>query len=674
MNYVGHGSILSWSGESILGTDSLPTLSNTRLPIILSWTCLDGYWLYPRTDWQSLIETILRAPNSGAVAAFSPTGLGIVDGHDALQKGFYDAIFRDGVQHLGGASIEAKLDLYATGNNYDLINTFTMFGDPALRLTTFSIAAAPQNAARSGATGSIVTYTFAISNLSYLSDTVTTYITSTWSVTAPVIPIGPGQAANLVISVTVPLTAAHNSQDHAAITFQSIGDQTAVTATMTTTAIRYEGRLSSPAVTQSGDPGTVVTYPVQLNNLGGVPDTFDLSVLTAKWPTSLSLAQASLSVSQSITLTASVSVSLQALATDHGVAIVQAKSQGNQTTATLRLTTTVNEIDGISLTSHARTLSVHPGSAITHTVRVTNTGNLTSAISITGSGNLWPTTIAPTWIPALPPRAGTDVAVRVQAPFTSTEISDQVKVVAVLQAGAMPSATAYLTSTTIFYSSVVQVQPEAQTADPGSTVTYTVRLTNTGETTDTFDLNLGTHTWPIGLGLTQATLGISQSVSFALSVSIPSNVIGGSSEAVQLDSVSHGNGSIASALFTTTAAVLYGLDLQPALMTQTVKAGHALTYTLRVTNTSNVTSAVSLANGASVWPLTMVPSSIPALPPCIGLDVTVVVQVPLITPVLLDTTSITATLQAGPLPQAVAYLVTQAEVYRLYLPRITKSP
>ena len=80
------------------------------------------------------MEVMLRASNGGAVATFSPTGLGIVSGHDVLQSGFYKVMFAPGVQHLGSAALGARLELYAAGHDYDLIDTFTVFGDPALRL------------------------------------------------------------------------------------------------------------------------------------------------------------------------------------------------------------------------------------------------------------------------------------------------------------------------------------------------------------------------------------------------------------------------------------------------------------------------------------------------------------------------------------------------------------
>lgn len=133
LNYVGHGYPEGWSGLQLLHTSRLGGLANgARLPIVLSWTCLDGYWLHP--DKPSLAEELVLGSDRGAVAAFSPTGLGLVVGHDLLWRHLYDAIYQDGLGRLGPATDLAKLRLWAGGTHLDLVDTYTVFGDPALRL------------------------------------------------------------------------------------------------------------------------------------------------------------------------------------------------------------------------------------------------------------------------------------------------------------------------------------------------------------------------------------------------------------------------------------------------------------------------------------------------------------------------------------------------------------
>jgi hypothetical protein len=133
LNYIGHAAVDGWANEGIFVNSDIQNLNNgNMLPVVISMDCLDGYWFYPSQS--SLIEELLRAENKGAVSTFSPTGLGVATGHDALQRGFYGAVFNQGIKELGPATYAAKLSLYASGSNYDLLHTFTIFGDPALEM------------------------------------------------------------------------------------------------------------------------------------------------------------------------------------------------------------------------------------------------------------------------------------------------------------------------------------------------------------------------------------------------------------------------------------------------------------------------------------------------------------------------------------------------------------
>lgn len=143
VNYTGHGAINIWTKSTKLFTnEDIPNFANSqRHPIILSWTCLDGYWIYPKASadyssktGQSMIEELIRLPNYGIVGAFSPTGLGVSTGHDTLQRGFYDYIFQQQQPwRLGYAALAGKIRLYSDSpRDVDLVHTYTVFGDPAL--------------------------------------------------------------------------------------------------------------------------------------------------------------------------------------------------------------------------------------------------------------------------------------------------------------------------------------------------------------------------------------------------------------------------------------------------------------------------------------------------------------------------------------------------------------
>ena len=135
VNYIGHASIINWAQERLFGVSDILALANSgRYPVFLAMNCYDGYYIYPRPDIPCTGESVVRAENKGAVASWSPAGLGVATGHHYLNKGFFQAMFFDGVEELGPATLEGKLWVYNSGANHDLIETFHLFGDPALRL------------------------------------------------------------------------------------------------------------------------------------------------------------------------------------------------------------------------------------------------------------------------------------------------------------------------------------------------------------------------------------------------------------------------------------------------------------------------------------------------------------------------------------------------------------
>lgn len=136
VSYVGHGLRDGWAQESLLNTAAITEMTNlNRYPIILAMTCLEGYFHHP--EFSALAESMVRAPDRGAVASWSPTGYGLATGHDLLEKGFLIAIFHNDVATLGPATTAGKLHLLEnapSGKYRDLLDTFVLLGDPAQRI------------------------------------------------------------------------------------------------------------------------------------------------------------------------------------------------------------------------------------------------------------------------------------------------------------------------------------------------------------------------------------------------------------------------------------------------------------------------------------------------------------------------------------------------------------
>ena len=138
VNYVGHGSTVSWADNLMRSTDaSLLTrpLENGEYPFMMPMTCLEGY--FHSGYYVSVSEALVRQSQGGAIGSFAPTGLGVATGHDYLDRGFFEALMQGGKPRVGQATVNAKVKLYTEGGgvSLDLLDTFNLLGDPGLLMS-----------------------------------------------------------------------------------------------------------------------------------------------------------------------------------------------------------------------------------------------------------------------------------------------------------------------------------------------------------------------------------------------------------------------------------------------------------------------------------------------------------------------------------------------------------
>jgi hypothetical protein len=132
-NYVGHGDVIHWAGEGLLEPSDIDLLNNrNRLTFVITLDCLNGYFAQPY--YYSIGESFVVPKNKGAIAAFSPSGLGYPWEHMILGNSIYSLIFEEGIDTLGEITTRSKIDAFANGASEDLVKTFTLLGDPATQL------------------------------------------------------------------------------------------------------------------------------------------------------------------------------------------------------------------------------------------------------------------------------------------------------------------------------------------------------------------------------------------------------------------------------------------------------------------------------------------------------------------------------------------------------------
>jgi len=134
VTYVGHGAINLWGAGPLFAASDALSLRNTgRLPFLLTPTCLDGFFLHPEQD--SLAEQLLLKADGGIIGGVVPTGLSFPPNQRELAQRFVSVLFASPAPTVGEALMQAKQTMPSREPaDREVIETFTLLGDPALRL------------------------------------------------------------------------------------------------------------------------------------------------------------------------------------------------------------------------------------------------------------------------------------------------------------------------------------------------------------------------------------------------------------------------------------------------------------------------------------------------------------------------------------------------------------
>ncbi|MEA2008082.1 MAG: C25 family cysteine peptidase, partial [Chloroflexota bacterium] len=136
MAYFGHGSLRMWGKDQLFTTSNVAELNNEgHLPIILNFTCLTGFFTHPEVE--SLSESLLWNPKGGAVAVLAPSSLTLSINQNQLGDALAQALLSSHSPRLGDIVLQAWRQI--STDSHDVMQTFMLFGDPALQISQLSL-------------------------------------------------------------------------------------------------------------------------------------------------------------------------------------------------------------------------------------------------------------------------------------------------------------------------------------------------------------------------------------------------------------------------------------------------------------------------------------------------------------------------------------------------------
>lgn len=126
VSYIGHGTTGLWRGNIFSRSDAESLTNSNRLPVVISMTCMNGYNHNPYG--LSLSESLLLNQTGGSAAVWASTGTTLPDSYGAITREILRSLVSGAT--LGQAHRQAKLSI----TNYEVRQTWTLFGDPSMRL------------------------------------------------------------------------------------------------------------------------------------------------------------------------------------------------------------------------------------------------------------------------------------------------------------------------------------------------------------------------------------------------------------------------------------------------------------------------------------------------------------------------------------------------------------
>lgn len=280
-------------------------------------------------------------------------------------------------------------------------------------------------------------------------------------------------------------------------------------------------RLAEPVVLFSDStlevtPGSTTTHEFTLLNRSGQTDSFNLAISGNNWPTTL-LSSTPITVSNQATVTIPVSVTVPTIPFETDVFTLTATSP---TTAVLQVQGTTHSAvnPGIVLTPRTDALFAEVGTAVTHTIHLTNTGNYTDTFNIEIQLNDWQTE-APTSTVPLGVGEAIDLEIVVTIPTLlergddpPVATSDRFKLWARSSYDEEIFARYNGTTNAIAHAGLLVNGTLSRTGVVSESVIYSLTVTNTGNYTDTFVVTVGDSNWPLSLPVTTTNeLGIGDS-------------------------------------------------------------------------------------------------------------------------------------------------------------------
>ena len=527
--------------------------------------------------------------------------------------------------------------------------------------------------------GELVTFTHQVTNTGNFTETFLPDCRSSlgWAVSCGTgIQLGLGEAAQSVMSVTIPLEAISNTVDTLLLTVTAVHDPE-IFGTVSDRAIvgLAPGVSLSSGSQVAGLPGSTVTLTHTVTNTSNFTETIlpgcrgDL-----EWSVSCGTAL-ELAPNQSAQLLLVVEIPADTISSTVDTIWLTATIEDNPDVFAATLDRViVASLPAVSL-SAGYAQSGLPGAPLTFTHALTNTSNFTATFVLACENALGWEMDCPSLATELAPGQTTSVTTSVVVP--AGVFSGTVNTMAVtVTIQAHPEAYAAIQDQVVVapLSGASLSDGHEETGWPNSTITLTHTLTNTGNFTNTFELSCASaQDWRTDCPASITDLGPGQATEVVVGLSVPMGVLSDTLNTVWLTATIQASPAISAAVADRIiVGYLPGLTLSPGTA-QNARPGSTLIFTHTITNTGNAAEFFDLTcSGAPGWEVECTPVV------CLEAHQSVVIVVTVTVPFHPDVNTtfpvtVLATARSTPTVQVEQADIVEVIPFRTYLPLLVRK-
>ncbi len=348
-----------------------------------------------------------------------------------------------------------------------------------------------------------------------------------------------GESNNAYFTVGVPDNATHCTRDNLTVEVKTFSYHIGTWVTKETSVIAHATTLKHeviilplPPSLKRGRPGDNVDFPVWVRNLGLENDTYDLTVVDDALPSwnwrfdDNPLENVENGESRSTTLRVTIPDSAPPGMKDNLMVIATSRKDPTISESKNCIVLVENIIPGVEVSISPSYQSGPPGTSLTYTVTVTNTGDVLDTYELTtGDDAGWSPTVSPSSI-NLSPGASGNVTLTIGIPETAeSSTHDNIWVIAHSLIDDAVEDSASCTAHAIENRGVeVSISPPDDSAEPGRTLTFTVTVKNTGSVLDNYILTVSDDAgWGATLAQSLLTIPADESRTTTVSVTVPSD-------------------------------------------------------------------------------------------------------------------------------------------------------